>query len=170
MTIIAKKYLGNINHNPDLAAQVNQAKTANKYLEISLQESDRAKGRILTESLSGISIGIIKNRELLLKSGDILETENGDFLLIKLQEEKLMVLTFAASVTNNNALELVRLGHILGNNHYPIKIQDNKIYVRLVTNPKVLKKNIEQLNITGLEIGYTTKSINYDSQDFVHHH
>ena len=81
-----------------------------------------------------------------------------------------MVLSFATSVTNNNALDLVRLGHILGNNHYPLKIQDNKIYVRLVTNPKVLKKNIEQLNITGLEIGYTTELINYDSQDFVHHH
>ncbi|MDJ0532247.1 MAG: urease accessory protein UreE [Xenococcaceae cyanobacterium MO_207.B15] len=170
MTVIAKQYLGNINQNYELVERVNQAKKANKYLEIEIQESDRIKGRIFTKSVSGVTIGIIKNRELLLKTGDILETELGDLVLIKLQEEKAMVLTITAPVTKNNALDLVRLGHLLANNHYPIKIQDNKIYVRLVTNPKVMEKNMQQLNITGLEIGYTTQSINYDNQDLTHHH
>ncbi|MDJ0742901.1 MAG: urease accessory protein UreE [Xenococcaceae cyanobacterium MO_167.B27] len=170
MTVIAKQYLGNINQNYELVERVNQAKKANKYLEIEIQESDRIKGRIFTKSVSGVTIGIIKNRELLLKTGDILETELGDLILIKLQEEKAMVLTITAPVTKNNALDLVRLGHLLGNNHYPIKIQDNKIYVRLVTNPKVMEKNMQQLNITGLEITYTTESINYDNQDLTHHH
>ena len=170
MTVIAKQYLGNINQNYELVERVNQAKKANKYLEIEIQESDRIKGRIFTKSVSGVTIGIIKNREFLLKTGDILETELGDLILIKLQEEKAMVLTITAPVTKNNALDLVRLGHLLGNNHYPIKIQDNKIYVRLVTNPKVMEKNMQQLNITGLEIGYTTQSINYDNQDLTHHH
>ncbi len=170
MTVIAKQYLGNINQNYELVERVNQAKKANKYLEIEIQESDRIKGRIFTKSVSGVTIGIIKNRELLLKTGDILETELGDLILIKLQEEKAMVLTITAPVSKNNALDLVRLGHLLGNNHYPIKIQDNKIYVRLVTNPKVIEKNMQQLNITGLEIGYTTQSINYDNQDLTHHH
>ncbi len=168
MTLIAKKYLGNINRNPELAEIVNHAKKANKCLEIELQKRDRAKGRILAKSLSGVSIGIIKNRELLLESGDILEAENGNLLLINLQQEKLMVLKFTNS--NHNALKLVQLGHLLGNNHYPIKIEDNKIYVRLVTNPKVIEKNIHELNIIGLEISYTNQSLHYDSEDISHHH
>ncbi len=168
MTLIAKKYLGNINKNPELAELVKNAKKANNYLEIDLQKSDRAKGRILTKSVCGVSIGIIKNRELLLESGDILEAENGNLLLINLQQEKLMVLTFSNS--NNHPLKLVKLGHLLGNNHYPIKIQDNKIYVRLVTNPKVIEKNIEKLNIIGLQISYTSQSVDYDSNNIPHHH
>ena len=79
-----------------------------------------------------------------------------------------MVLTFSNS--NNHALKLVKLGHLLGNNHYPIKIQDNKIYVRLVTNPKVIEKNLEKLNIIGLEISYTNQLVDDDSNDIPHHH
>lgn len=170
MTEVAQKYLGNIKQNLKLIEQVNQAKKANKYLEVLLQESDRAKGRILTKSVSGVSIGIIKNRELRLKSGDVLETEAGNLLVIKVQEEKTMVLSFTFTATNEQVLELVKLGHLLGNNHYPIKIQDNKIYVRLVTNPKVIEKNLKQLNIDGLKIEYTNQSIDYEQQEFLHHH
>ena len=168
MTLIAKKYLGNINKNTELAEVVKNAKKNHNYLEIKLDKCDRAKGRILTKSLSGVSIGIIKNRELLLESGDVLEAENGNLLLINLQQEKLMVLSFADS--NNDPISLVKLGHLLGNNHYPIKIQDNKVYVRLITNPKVIEKNIQNLNIIGLEINYTDRSINYDNEDISHHH
>lgn len=156
MTLIAKKYLGNIDQNPELIELVKKAKQANKYLEVELKNSDRAKARILTKSLSGITIGIIKNRELVLKSGDILETENSDCLFIKSLVENLMVLTFTD--LNHNSLDLVRLGHLLGNSHYPIKIQDNKIYVHLATNPKVVAKNIQELNISGLTISYTNAS------------
>ena len=168
MTLIAKKYLGNINQNPELLEKVNRAKQSNKYLEVELQKSDCVKGRILTKSLSGVAIGIIKSRELLLKSGDILETDNGELLLINLQEETFMVLSFTDS--SNDPLALVQLGHLLGNSHYPITIKDNKIYVRLVTNPKVIEQNIQQLDITGLEISYSNQPVDYKYDHISHHH
>ncbi len=168
MTLIAKKYLGNITQDAELLEKVNRAKSSNKYLEVELQKSDRVKGRILTKSVSGIAIGIIKSRELLLESGDILETDNGDLIGINLQEETFMVLSFTDS--NNEPLALVQLGHLLGNSHYPITIQDNKVYVKLVTNPKVIEQNIQHLNITGLEITYSNQPIDCKYDHIPHHH
>lgn len=154
MTEVAQKYLGNIKENHNLAQQVKTARETNCCWEVYLQQSELAKGRILTKANSGLGIGIIKSRDLILRSGDVFETTTGNLLLIKLESEKLMVLSFEQSLKENYVMHLVSLGHILGNHHYPIKIDKNKIYVRLITDARVIVKMITELNIPGLKISF----------------
>lgn len=169
MKEVAQKYLGNIAEDSTLEQRVKIARDTNLYWEVYLQPNDLAKGRILTKTTSGAEIGIIKSRDLVLRSGDIFETAIGNLLLIKLEAEKLMVLSFEQSLNNNYAMDLVSLGHILGNHHYPIKIDNNKIYVRLITDAKVLTKMIEELNIPGLNINFET-NINQEIPYATHSH
>ncbi len=156
MKEVAQKYLGNIAEDSTLEQRLKIAQDANSCLEVYLQKSELAKGRILTTTTSGKEIGIIKSRDLVLRSGDVLETAIGNLLLIKLKSEKLMVLSFEQPLKDNFFMDLVSLGHILGNHHYPIKIDQNKIYVRLITDAKVIIKMISQLNIPGLKITFET--------------
>ena len=158
MKEVAEKYLGNITEDSSLEERVQIAQDNNCYLEVSLGKSDLVKGRILAKSDSGVEIGIIKSRDLVLRAGDIFETAIGNLVLIKLESEKLIVLSFEDSLNNNYAMDLVSLGHILGNHHYPIKIEQNKIYVRLITDAKVIVKMIEELRIPGLKITFETNS------------
>ena len=81
-----------------------------------------------------------------------------------------MLLSFTSSDLQSNSLDLVRLGHLLGNNHYPIKIQDNQIHVSLVTNPKILEQQIKQLKIQNLKVSYTNQVMEFESHEFIHHH
>ena len=164
MTEIAQKYLGNITENCNLAQQVKIARDTDCYLEVYLQQSEIAKGRILTKANSGLGIGIIKSRDLILRSGDVFETTRGNLLLIKLESEKLMVLSFEQSLKENHVMDLVSLGHMLGNHHYPIKIDKNKIYVRLITDARVIVKMITELNIPGLKISFEA----YKNQEIPH--
>ena len=156
MKEVAQKYLGNIAEDSSLEQQVKIAHDTNHYLEVYLQKSELVKGRILTKTTSGAEIGIIKSRDLVLRSGDILETDNGNLLLIKIAAEKLMVIGFEQPLNDNCLMALVSLGHILGNHHYPIKIDKNKIYVRLITDAKVIVKMIAELKIPGLNITFET--------------
>ncbi len=156
MKEVAQKYLGNIAEDSTLEQRVKIAQNTNSYLEVYLQKTELAKGRILTTTTSGKEIGIIKSRDLILRSGDVLETAIGNLLLIKLESEKLMVLSFDQPLNNNYLMNLVSLGHILGNHHYPIKIDQNKIYVRLITDAKVIIKMIADLKIPGLKITFET--------------
>ncbi|MGK7892894.1 MAG: urease accessory protein UreE [Xenococcus sp. (in: cyanobacteria)] len=158
MKEIVQKYLGNIAEDSNLEKRIKVARETNCYLEVALQHSELMKGRILTKTSSGAEIGIIKSRDLVLRSGDIFETETGNLLLIKIAAEKLMVLSFEQSLNNNYAMDLVSLGHILGNHHYPIKIDQNKIYVRLITDAKVIVKMIAELKIPGLKITFETNN------------
>ena len=158
MTEIAQDYLGNITEDFDLEQRVKIARDANSYREVYLKRSELVKGRILTKTTSGAEIGIIKSRDLVLRSGDILETTAGNLLLIEIVAEKLMVISLKQPLNNNHLMNLVSLGHILGNHHYPIKIEQNKIYVRLITDAKVVSKLITELNIPGLKITFETNS------------
>lgn len=158
MKEVAQKYLGNIAEDYTVEQQIAIARDNNRYLEVFLLQRELTKGRILTKSNSGVEIGIIKSRDFVVRAGDVFETAIGNLVLIKLESEQLMVLSFEESLNDNCAIDLVRLGHLLGNHHYPIKIEKNKIYVYLVTDTKVIVKMIAKLNIPGLQITFEMNS------------
>jgi urease accessory protein len=170
MIEVAETYLGNIDRDSLLAEKVDRAKKSERLLEVSLTESDRNKGRISTQLKSGVSIGIVKSRNLQLQEGDVFQTDRDNFLLVHLNSETVMVLHFAEATTNHSAMKLVSLGHLLGNHHYPIKVEENKIYVRLTTDSKVLIQMIEKLAITELTISWEQVSAFEASSDRKHHH
>lgn len=154
MTEIAEIYLGNITQDTLLAEKVARRRESDGLLEVNLELSDRYKGRILTHSTSGVAIGIVKSRELQLRAGDVFQTDGDNLLLVHLKGETVMVLQFTTAIESHSAMQLVRLGHLLGNHHYPIKIEEAKIYVRLNSEHKLIERAIEDLNLTGLSINW----------------
>ena len=148
MTEVAETYLGNVNSNSELALITSDC------LKINLQFSDRHKGRIHTYTDSNLAVGIIKSRDRALQSGDLFKTNSGKFVLIHLQEPELLVIDLSTLDANVASAKLVHLGHVLGNHHYPIAIEDNQIYVQLITNKTGIEKLLENLNISGLQTSY----------------
>ena len=170
MTEVAETYLGNITRDKLLAQRLNRAREATQLLEIRLQESDRQKGRISTRTNSGVAVGIIKSRDFKLQEGDVFATRQGNLVLIHLAAETLMVLNLSAPAKRDSAIKLVRLGHLLGNQHYPIKVEAGKIYVRLTTDRRVITKAIEELNLAGLTISWEQAAEVTDMSQHSHHH
>ena len=167
MTEIAKTYLGNLQENVALGEKLKANQEV--CLEVNLSQSDRRKGRIHTQSTAGIAVGIIKSRDWLLREGDVLETEQGKLLLVHLQSQELMVLSFTPSVAHN-PIELIHLGHVLGNHHYPIVVKDNKIYLQLIVDKEIMETTIRNFQIPGLQINYEEQ---LDGDRFIsseHHH
>lgn len=166
MIEIAQTYLGNINNNPELA----KLTTEQTHVKVALSPSDRYKGRIHAQTDAGIAVGIIKSRDRALQSGDLFKSDSGQLILVCLPKQELLVLDFSAVKPDVSSAKLVHLGHVLGNHHYPIMMQDNKIYVQLVTERLILEKLIEELNIADLKFKYQTqpseRTINYSA----HHH
>ena len=162
---IAKTYMGNINHNSDLAKLVK----IETCLKVTLQESDRHKGRIHAHTDSNVAVGIIKSRDRSLQSGDLFKTESGKLVLINLQEQELMVLDLSSLESNISATKLVSLGHILGNHHCPMMVDNQKIYIQLATDKLILEKLIKDLNISSLQINYEvcyfSQNITFESHE-----
>jgi urease accessory protein len=68
-----------------------------------------------------------------------------------------MVLSLTEPI-NDRAIQLVHLGHILGNQHYPISIEGDKIYIRLINETNKIEQTIKSLEIPGLNITYEMRS------------
>ncbi|MBD6619534.1 urease accessory protein UreE [Komarekiella sp. 'clone 1'] len=173
MIELAESYLGNITENASLSERLEKAGFKEHCLEVYLSQADSRKGRIHSRATSGVDVGIVKNRDWLLREGDIFETQNGKLLLIHLQEQKVMVLSFTELINDSSLkrlrdrdINLVHLGHVLGNHHWPIIIEDGKIYVELVIDTEVIEATIRNFSIPGLEIDYEWRSL----KEHTHHH
>lgn len=169
MTELAQTYLGNYLEDISLSERITKARFSALCLEVHISQTDSRKGRIHTHSTNGVAVGIIKNRDWSLREGDVLETEQGKLLLVHLQEEKVMVLSFTQPVTRY-PIELIHLGHVLGNHHWPIIVQDNKLYVQLVADVEVIESTIRNFKIPGLQIDYELQSAERHLDFSQHHH
>ena len=165
MTEIAQTYLGNIDRDCDLAKLI-ATKTCLKVL---LSQGDRHKGRIHACTDHDVAVGIIKSRDRLLESGDVFQTESNRLLLVHVQQQELLVINLSALDKNIALSKLVHLGHVLGNHHHAIAIQENKIYVRVIRS-KAIEKIIDDLQISGLQITYEMQSALADITFTSHNH
>jgi len=162
-TELAEDYLGNVSESADVARRVMQFQREGRCLEVTIERSDRAKGRILTQSQFGQPVGIVKARDWLLREGDVLSTQTScKLVLVSLQAQQVMALRFEPSAHNNHAMALVRLGHALGNQHWPVTLQGEVMYVELVTDAHsmetTLLKIAKTIGIHGLQISFEEKA------------
>jgi len=157
MTELAQTYIGNWIRDSSLTKRVEQASTENNCLEVYLSQSDSFKGRIHAQSTSGEMIGIVKERHWLLTEGDVFETERGQLLIVHLEVQKVMVLSFTDEAKGNE-IQLVHLGHTIGNHHWPLLIQGDKIYVQLSADIEVMESTVRSFGIPGLSLNYESRS------------
>ncbi|MGB3296576.1 MAG: hypothetical protein WBB01_26620 [Phormidesmis sp.] len=172
---LAETYLGNVSEDEDLARRLAQAKERGCCLEVLIERGDRIKGRLLTHTVSGQPVGIVKGRDWLLRDGDVLETTQNYLVLVSIQQQQVMTLRFADD-TSNQAISLIHLGHVLGNRHWPITIKGETLFVELVAGTELMTSTIREmahrLGITGLQINLEGRSAEaaLDFSDAHHHH
>ncbi len=157
MTTLAEAYLGNQETDLTVQQQVAHARHVGNLLEVYLQPDDRAKGRIHAHSTTGVELGIMKSRNHALNAGDVFVTQSNQLLLIHLHTQTVMVLSFKGDTTGH-AIDLIYLGYVLGNHHWSILVENDRIYVEMVAETAVMEATVRTVNIPGLCIGYEVRS------------
>lgn len=169
---LAETYLGNVNEQVNLTLQVAQAKENGRCWEVTISQSDRPKGRILTRTASGQSVGIVKGRDWLLRDGDVLATAQNHLVLVSIQQQQVMALRIEEGVSNQ-AIALVHLGHVLGNRHWPVTAHGNTLYVELAAEATLMASTVQEmaqtLDIQGLQVNFEERSPDC-ALDFSHAH
>ncbi len=158
---LAETYVGNLHEQPAIAEQVAQAQKDGRCWAVTIERSDRLKGRILTHTASGQPIGIVKGRDWRLRDGDVLMTALGNWVVISIQAQLVMALRFEPGASNQ-AIALVHLGHVLGNHHWPITVQNGVIYVELAAEAAVMAQTVraiaQTLELKGLQVNFEERS------------
>ncbi len=167
--IVADQYLGNVAENKELAIRISQARAEKTCLEVSIARQDCGKGRVFTQTEAGQAVGIVKNRSWRLRDGDALKSQSGQIVLVSLQSQPVIALQFERKAINTPT-NLLRLGHIIGNRHWPMIVKGETLYVEVADNAEVIESTlyeaVKTMNIQGLHIVREYKSAE-QSLDFL---
>ena len=88
---------------------------------LTLPFESRQKARLHTKLDNGLDAGLFLPRGLIIRGGDILKAETGEYVKIISAEEKV------STASSNDLLLIARACYHLGNRHVPIQISEHWI-------------------------------------------
>lgn len=104
---------------------------------------DRTKSRFVVKGSLGAEYAVALKRHTQVENGDILEylPEEKRALVIRVDLKPVMVIDLR-KVVKKEPLEILRrcveLGHAIGNQHWPAIVKEDKVYVPLTVDKKVM--------------------------------
>lgn len=136
-----RERLGNMHADPELAEQVERWRQATRLEEVTLDERDAHKSRLRVQTANGRALGLILPRGTSLNEGDVFALADQDGgVLIHISLQEVMVLTPSPETDPAERLRrAVRLGHVLGNQHWPVAFVGEHILVPVSLDRAVME-------------------------------
>ena len=120
--LIVNAISGNIYKNDNLAKKIQEAKQHGTFRRLLLSRIEMEKSRLRKKTEDGFDIGLVLEPGKRLRHGDII-LESSETILIEQLPEKILTVKFK----DNNPELLLLVGHIIGNRHRPISINNETI-------------------------------------------
>ena len=120
--LIVNNISGNIYENDNLAKKIQKVKQHGTLRLLLLSRIEMEKSRLRKKTEDGFDIGLVLESGKKLQHGDII-LESSETILIEQLPEKILTVKFKDS---NTELFLL-VGHIIGNRHRPISINNKTI-------------------------------------------
>ena len=120
--LIVNAVSGNIYENAEMAAKFQEVKQHGTFRRLLLSRIEMEKSRLRKKTEDGFDIGLVLESGKKLQHGDII-LESSETILIEQLPEKILTVKFKDS---NPELFLL-VGHIIGNRHRPISINNETI-------------------------------------------
>ena len=120
--LIVNAISGNIYKNDNLAKKIQEAKQHGTFRRLLLSRIEMEKSRLRKKTEDGFDIGLVLESGKKLQHGDII-LESSETILIEQLPEKILTVKFK----DDNPELFLLVGHIIGNRHRPISINNETI-------------------------------------------
>ena len=132
------KIVGNINSDSDLDEKYQDMMKKDKVEEIQLTrlEADRIRVRKLSNKGTDLALTMIPGSHI--NDGDIVLLTEEKMVIVKRESENVAIISLNNDISAKQILETaIKLGHIIGNMHRPIKVTNNKVYFPILSDSEV---------------------------------
>lgn len=142
--------LGNIHRQEALSLQANHWREEQTLDEVTIDEREARKSRLRLQTRQGRDLGIVLPRGTVLTDGDVFAVaEDASKVLIHIALQELMVLTPHAHLTAQERWAwAVRLGHVLGNQHWPVAVVEEQILLPVTVDRAVMETVLRTHHLT----------------------
>jgi urease accessory protein len=128
--------VGNVYHDKKLRDIFNQKDSIGNCERLKISRLETEKKRFRQKTDQGTDVGLILDSNMRLRHGDVIVSNSKKFIIIEQLPEK--VLTIRLKKNTSNLIEVaVMLGHIIGNRHKPILIDNDLISFPIQSDSEV---------------------------------
>ncbi len=144
-----RQRLGNIHTSPELLQQTALWQDEGRLDEITVEERETRKSRLRVSTLRGHDAGIQLPRGAELQDGDVFANEDGGGVLIRIALQEVMVLTpYPGLDAQERWAWAIRLGHVLGNQHWPVAVAGEQILTPVTVDRAVMETVLKTHHLT----------------------
>lgn len=114
---------GNIFHDKDLMNKFKQMESQKRCERVKISRLELERGRIRKKTDLGTDVGLVLDSRLY--HGDVLLSDQEKFIMVEQLPEK--VISIKITSLKDDTARLLTLGHIIGNRHKPIAINNDTL-------------------------------------------
>ena len=142
--------LGNIHTNPTLRRDTEIWRRTEALDEVTIEERAARKSRLRLHTAKGQELGLILPRGMELQDGDVFVLQEDESkVIIRIALQEVMVLTPHEHLPAQERWQwAVRLGHVLGNQHWPVAIVGEQILTPVAVDRAVMETVLSTHHIT----------------------
>lgn len=171
--IVVEEIVGNVGEDARLRDLYRQWQAAGRAETVELTPLEAQKGRLRTVTDAGTPLGLSVGRGTSLCDGDVLylNEEEGRMIVARLKPEEVLVITVKPAASAAELLRVaVHLGHVLGNQHWPVKIEGMSVSVPLSVDKKVMETVLKTYDLQGIEYRFEQGSVGAIPRVVPHEH
>ena len=170
--IVVEAVLGNLGDDARLRDLHRRAEAEGHAETVALTPLDAQKGRLRTQTDKGTPLGLSLGRGTALRDGDVLYLDESQARMIvaRLTPEEVLVITVKPAAAADLLRVAVQLGHVLGNQHWPVKIEGMSVYVPVSVDKKVMETVLKTYDLQGIEYRFEQGSVGVISRVVPHEH
>jgi|SRR5687767_7045985 len=132
------KIVGNINSDSDLHEKYQDMMKKDKVEEIQLSRLEADRIRVRKLSNKGTDMAMTMEPGSHINDGDVLLLTEEKMVIVKRESENVAIISLNSDISAKHILETaIKLGHIIGNMHRPIKVTNNKVYFPIQSNSEI---------------------------------
>ena len=171
--IIVEAILGNVGEDARLRDLHHRWQAEGRAEAVALTPLEAQKGRLRTATDKGTPLGLSLGRGAALRDGDVLYLDEAEARIIvaRLTPEEVLVITVQPAASPADIVRVaVQLGHVLGNQHWPVKIEGTSVYVPVSVDKKVMETVLKTYGLQGITYRFEQGSIGVISRTVPHDH
>ncbi len=171
--IVIEEILGNVGEDARLGRLHRRWQATGRVERVELTPLEAQKGRLRTVTDKGTPLGISLGRGTTLRDGDVLYLNESEARVIvaRLKPEEILVVTLKPAASTTDLIRVaVQLGHVLGNQHWPIKIEGMSVYVPVSVDKKVMETVLKTYDLPGIDYRFEERAVGAISRMLPHEH
>lgn len=150
---VVNTVLSNVHTDEAIALKIQELDKEDKVERVHIPFHDAGRRRLRLTTDAGTHVGVDLQTEA-LQDGDVLAGSEGTdrLILVEVAPSEAMALRMSEEVPPDQLFEFaIKLGHMLGNQHWPIAVENDVVLTPLSIDHKVMETVIRTHGFTGIE-------------------